>query len=378
MIQRDLFNAIVSRCFKGKIILLIGARQVGKTTLLKEIIKAVDVPSVWFNADESDIMNAFSNATTSTQLLQLIGQKNKLVILDEAQQIPEIGKKLKLIYDTYPDIQLIATGSSAFDLQNNATEALTGRKKTFYMYPLSYKELAENTSILEAKRLLETRLIYGSYPDVVNHPGNEKEILIEIAQSYLYKDILQLESIRKPSHIEKLLKALAFQVGSEVNYHELAQTVGNIDTATVEKYLDLLEKSFVIYKLPALNRNLRNEIKKGKKYYFYDNGIRNVLISNFSAPDMRMDKGALWENFLLSERIKHNQYTGKFVNSYFWRTHDRAEIDYIEEEDGSLNTFEIKWKKQKVNFPNSFKKAYPSHTTTVIDTSNFEGFVGLE
>lgn len=378
MIQRDLFNTIVSKCFKGKIILLIGARQVGKTTLLKEIIKAVDVPSVWFNADESDIMNAFSNATTSTQLLQLIGQKNKLVILDEAQQIPEIGKKLKLIYDTYPDIQLIATGSSAFDLQNNTTEALTGRKKTFYLYPLSYKELAENTSILEAKRLLETRLIYGSYPDVVNHPGNEKEILIEIAQSYLYKDILQLESIRKPSHIEKLLKALAFQVGSEINYHELAQTVGNIDTATVEKYLDLLEKSFVIYKLPALNRNLRNEIKKGKKYYFYDNGIRNVLISNFSAPDMRMDKGALWENFLLSERIKYNHYTGRFVNSYFWRTHDRAEIDYIEEEDGSLNAFEIKWKKQKVSFPNSFKKAYPNHTTNVIDTSNFERFVGLE
>jgi len=375
MIQRDLFKTIVSRCFKGKIIILIGARQVGKTTLLKEIIKEIDVPSVWFNADESDILDAFSSATTSTQLLNLIGKKNKLVIIDEAQQIPNIGTKLKLIFDNNPEIQIIATGSSAFDLQNNTSESLTGRKRTFNLYPLSYKELTENTSFLEAKRLLNTRLIYGSYPEVVNHPGNEKEILIEIAQSYLYKDILQLESIRKPSHIEKLLKALAFQVGSEVNYNELSKTIGNIDTATVEKYLDLLEKTFVIYKLPAFNRNLRNEIKKGKKYYFYDNGIRNVLISNFSMPDMRMDKGALWENFLLSERIKNNHYTAKFVNAYFWRTHDKAKIDYIEEVDGILNAFEIKWKNQKVRFPNSFKTAYPNHTKSLVNNSNFEEFV---
>src|SRR5690606_28674574 len=251
MVQRDLYKSIISGCFKGKVILLIGARQVGKTTLLKEVLKDIGEPSVWFNADEADVLNAFINASTSTQLLQLIGAKNKIVIIDEAQQIPDIGKKLKLIYDTNPEIQLIATGSSAFDLQNNTAEPLTGRKKTFHLFPLSYKELASNTSAFEAKRLLETRLIYGSYPEVVNNPGNEKEILVEIAQSYLYKDILQLESIRKPSHIEKLLRALAFQAGNEVNYHELAQTIGNIDTATVEKYLDLLEKTFVIFKLPA-------------------------------------------------------------------------------------------------------------------------------
>lgn len=334
--------------------------------------------AVWFNADEADVLEAFSNARTSTQLLQLIGADNKLVVIDEAQQIPDIGKKLKLIYDTHPDIQLIATGSSAFDLQNNTVEPLTGRKKTFYLYPFSFNELAQNSSLLEARRLLDTRLVYGSYPDVVNHPGNEKEYLIEIAQSYLYKDILQLENIRKHSHIEKLLKALAFQVGSEVNYHELAQTVGNIDTATVEKYLDLLEKAFVIFKLPAFNRNLRNEIKKGKKYYFYDNGIRNVIISNFAAPEMRLDKGALWENYLLSERIKHNHYTGWHVNAYFWRTTDRAEIDYIEEVDGQLNAFEIKWKEQKARFPNSFKEAYPEHTTNLINHSNYESFVGME
>lgn len=357
--------------------MLIGARQVGKTTLLKDVLNESKDTHVWFNADESDILQAFTNATTSTQLLQLTGAaRNKIVVIDEAQQIPDIGRKLKLIHDTAPSLQVIATGSSSFDLQNSTAEPLTGRKKTFFLYPLSYKEIALNTSQIEARRLLETRLIYGSYPDVVNNPGYEKEVLIEIAQSYLYKDILRMEGIRKHSHIDKLLRAIAFQTGSEVNYHELSQTIGNIDTATVEKYLDLLEKAFVIYKLPAFNRNLRNEIKKGKKYYFYDNGIRNVLISNFAGIDLRMDKGALWENFLLSERLKINQYTGRYNNSYFWRTTDKAEIDYIEEEDGLLNAFEIKWKEQKVRFPLSFTQAYPNHTE-VVNISNFERFIGI-
>ncbi len=375
MVKRELLKQIIQNCFKGKVILLLGARQVGKTTLLEELIKMVDQPSAWLNADEADILEAFTNAKTSSQLLQLIGFNKKLVIIDEAQQIPDIGKKLKLLYDKKVDVQVIATGSSAFDLQNQTAEPLTGRKKTYQLFPFSFKELAESTSLLEAKRLLDTRLIYGSYPDVVNNPGNEKEILVEITQSYLYKDVLQIDNIRKPSHIDKLLKALAFQVGSEVNYHELAQTVGNIDTATVEKYLDLLEKAFVIFKLPALNRNLRNEIKKGKKYYFFDNGIRNVLISNFTIPEMRLDKGALWENYLISERLKSNHYGRRFVNAYFWRTHDKAEIDYIEEADGILHAFEFKWKDQKVRFPASFLKAYPEHQTAVISKSNFEAFI---
>lgn len=377
MFHRNLKDNIISACFKKKVVILLGARQVGKTTLLKEMLKDIPEPSIWLNADEADILNALSNATTSTQLLQLFGRQNKVVVIDEAQQVPDIGKKLKLVFDTNPDIQLIATGSSAFELQNNITEPLTGRKITFHLYPLSYKELAENTSLIEARRMLERRLIYGFYPDVVNHAGDEKSILIEIAQSYLYKDVLSLESIRKPGHIEKLLKALAFQVGSEVNFHELAQTIGNIDTATVEKYLDLLEKAYVVFKLPAFNRNLRNEIKKGKKYYFYDNGIRNVLLGNFAPLDMRIDKGALWENFLVTERLKQNQYNGRFVNSYFWRTTDRAEIDYIEESDGVLNAFELKWKHQKVRFPLSFLEAYPQHRTTLISRENFEEFLDL-
>ena len=377
MVKRDQLDHIIRNCFKGKVILLLGARQVGKTTLLEELIKMIDQPSNWLNADEADIFEAFTNAKTSSQLIQLIGSNKKLVVIDEAQQIPDIGKKLKLISDSKTDVQVIATGSSAFDLQNQTAEPLTGRKKTVQLFPLSFRELAEDTSLLEAKRLLDTRLIYGSYPEVVNNPGNEKEILVEITQSYLYKDVLQIDNIRKPSHIDKLLKALAFQVGSEVNYHELAQTVGNIDTATVEKYLDLLEKAFVIFKLPAFNRNLRNEIKKGKKYYFFDNGIRNVLISNFTIPEMRLDKGALWENYLISERLKSNHYDRRFVNAYFWRTHDRAEIDYIEESDGVLYAFEFKWKDQKVRFPASFLQAYPEHETSVISRSNFEAFIGL-
>lgn len=377
MVVRTLKEKIISSCFQGKVIIILGARQVGKTTLLKEVVKELAVAHNWLNADEPDILEALTNAGTSTQLRQLIGQTNKLVVIDEAQQIPDIGKKLKLIHDTFPEIQLIATGSSSFDLQNKTAEPLTGRKITFHLFPLSFKEIAENSSLIEAKRLLETRLIYGFYPDVVKNPGREKEILIEIAQSYLYKDILQLDFVRKPAHVEKLLRALAFQVGSEVNFHELAQTIGNIDTATVEKYLDLLEKAFVIFKLPALNRNLRNEIKKGKKYYFYDTGIRNVLISNFSIPEMRQDKGALWENFLMSERMKVNHYDTRYVNSYFWRTHDKAEIDYIEEENGILNAFEFKWKEQKIKFPASFLDAYPDHKTNLICKTNFEAFVGI-
>lgn len=289
-----------------------------------------------------------------------------------------IGKKLKLIFDSKSTIQVIATGSSSFELQNKTAEPLTGRKKTYQLFPVSYRELVQNTSLLESRRLLDTRLVFGTYPEVISNPGKEKEVLIEIAQSYLYKDVLKVENIRKPSHLEKLLKALAFQVGSEVSYHELAQTVGNIDTATVEKYLDMLEKAFVIFKLPAFSRNLRNEIKKGKKYYFYDNGIRNVLMSNFAMPDMRLDKGALWENFLTAERIKFNHYEQRFVNSYYWRTHDKAEIDYLEEVDGTLHAFEFKWKEQKTRFPSSFLQTYPVNNATVISKANFESFLGLE
>ncbi len=376
MIQRTLLEKIASQCFRNKAILLLGARQVGKTTLLKSLVQMLKVETKWLNADEADVYNELTVADTSTRLLQLIGPETKLAIIDEAQQITDIGLKLKLLHDNKPELQIIATGSSSFDLLDRTNEPLTGRKRTFYLYPISYAELVANTDRLEARRTLNARLIFGSYPEVINNPGKEKNILIEIAQSYLYKDILQLDGIRKSSHLEKLLQALAFQVGSEVNYHELSKTIGNIDSSTVEKYLDLLEKTYVIYKLPALSRNMRNEIKKGKKYYFYDNGIRNVLISNYSPVEMRFDKGALWENFLLSERIKLNHYEENTPNTYFWRTHDQAEINYIEEQDGVLNAYEFKWKDDNARFPVSFLKAYPNNQTKLINRENFESFVG--
>lgn len=376
MIERKLLTVLKEKCFKKKTIILIGPRQVGKTTLLKRLEQKLSVQSLWLNADEGDILEVLSKAQTSRELLQIIGKKTELVIIDEAQQIPDIGLKLKLIFDNFPHLQVIATGSSAFELQNKMNEPLTGRKRSYNLFPISFEEIIEDSSLLEAKRQLEARMIYGFYPDVINHIGEEKEILLELANSYLFKDILKIETIRKPEHIIKLVKALAFQVGNEVSFNELSQTIGHIDVATVEKYIGLLEKAYIVFKLPAYNRNLRNEIKKGKKYYFYDTGIRNALINNFSPMDMRFDKGALWENFLISERMKRNHYSNRYTNTYFWRTKDQAEIDYIEEVDGVLHSFEFKWKsRKKAKLPKSFQVAYPEHSFTIIDQDNYLDFI---
>ncbi len=375
MVARILYDEIKNACFKGKVILLIGPRQVGKTTLLIKLHADFDVPSIWLNVDEADVMQSLSEADTSTKLRHLVGANTQLVFIDEAQQINDIGKKLKLMIDTFPEIQFIVTGSSSLDLRNTMAEPLTGRKKEYNLYPLSTEELVKNSSVIEQKRLLETRLVFGSYPAVVNNYGEEKEILKEIASSYLYKDLLQLEGIRKSSILEKLLQLIAFQVGSEVSYNELANSIGNIDVATVEKYLDLLEKAYIIFKLPALSRNLRNELKKGKKYYFYDNGVRNVIINNFNPINLRQDKGALWENFLMSERLKFIHYHKIYSNQYFWRTHDRAEIDYIEERDGKLFAYEFKWKSGKGRFPKSFQDAYPEHELLEVSVENYFDFI---
>jgi predicted AAA+ superfamily ATPase len=280
------------------------------------------------------------------------------------------------VIDTNPDLQIIATGSSAFELLQKSNEPLTGRKKEYHLYPISFLEMVQHTTLLEEKRLLETRLLYGSYPEVINSAGNEKEVLKEITNSYLYKDLLRYEGIKKSSVIDKLLLALALQMGSEVSYNELARTIGNINSATVEKYIDLLEKAFVVFKLNALSRNLRNEIKKTKKIYFYDNGVRNAIVNNFNPLALRNDKGALWENFLMSERLKKNSYTKHFCNTYFWRTFDQAEVDYIEEYDGALNLFEFKWKANNAKMPTSLLQSYSINSSEMIDTNNYEQFIG--
>ncbi len=365
---------LLAQLFKGKIVLLIGARQIGKTTLLKEIIAQHPESSLWLNADEGDVNMQLQNANTSTQLKQLFGNAT-LIVIDEAQQIENIGLKLKLVIDTYPQLQVIATGSSAFELLQKSNEPLTGRKKEFFLYPISFLEMVNHSTLIHEKRLVETRLLYGSYPEVINNPGNEKQVLQDIVNSYLYKDVLRYEGIKKSSIIQKLVLALALQVGNEVSYNELAKTIGNINATTVEKYIDVLEKAFVVFKLNALSRNVRNEIKKGKKIYFYDTGVRNSIINNFNPLALRNDKGALWENYLIAERVKRNSYTNHYCDSYFWRTFDQAEVDYIEEYNGALHTFEFKWKTNRHKVPASLLANYTIASSSFIDVDNYESFL---
>ncbi|MFI3322131.1 MAG: ATP-binding protein [Rikenellaceae bacterium] len=371
MVERIVKEMIYSKLGKGKAIILMGARQTGKTTLLKDLF-AGDDALLWLNGDESDVRDMFENIT-STRLKAIIGQK-RIIVIDEAQRIEDIGLKLKLITDNIPDVQLVATGSSSFDLANRVNEPLTGRKWEYKMFPISFAEMVAHHGFIVEKRLLPHRLIYGYYPDVVMSQGSEKEILKQLSDSYLYKDILMWEQIKKPDKLLKLLQALAFQVGSQVSYNELAQLCG-LDSKTVERYIILLEQTFVIFRLGSFSRNLRNELKSSKKIYFYDNGIRNALIANFAQAESRTDMGALWENFLISERMKNNHYNGRWCNSWFWRTTRQQEIDYLEEENGEISAFEFKWNaKTKAKVPNQFIEGYGS-SFKVINPSNIDEFL---
>ncbi len=305
MISRVLQQTILKRIFKGKAIILFGSRQCGKSTLVETLLEGQDQKWLYLNGDEADVRDMLSN-TTSAKLKNIAGD-NTIVFIDEAQRIPGIGLTLKLFTDQLKKIQVIATGSSAFELSDKVNEPLTGRKYEFMLYPLSFSEMVQHHGLLQEKRLLEQRMVYGYYPEIVTKENEAGELLKLLAGSYLYKDLLMLEQLKKPILLEKLLKALALQVGSEVSYHELAQTVG-ADKGTVEKYIDLLEKAFVVFRLPALNRNVRNEIKKGKKVYFFDCGIRNAIIGDFNRIGSRTDTGALWENFVIAERMKYLRY----------------------------------------------------------------------
>ena len=370
MYKRDLQSVIQERCFQGKAIILLGARQVGKTTLLKKIIQEQHVEAVYLNCDEPQTVVALTNCNLKE--LQMIVGANKFVVIDEAQKVNNIGLTLKLIVDNMPDVQVIATGSSAFELRNCLNEPLTGRKYEYQMFPISSKEIYQSSGYLDLKGLLETRLIYGSYPDILNHANDARELLRMLTDSYLYKDILATDNLRKPDVLDKLLRALAFQVGSEVSYNELAQTVGT-DSKTVERYIELLEKCYIIFRLHGLSRNLRNELKKAKKIYFYDNGVRNAVIQQFAPLELRNDAGALWENFFISERVKRNHYQLNYCNTYFWRTKSQSEIDYIEEQNGQMTVFEMKWNPKKANtsIPEAFLKAYDVKETVIITPDNY-------
>jgi uncharacterized protein len=373
MVKRVLKEKLLQRFFNGKAIILLGARQTGKTTLVQSLIKERDEKVIQINCDEPAAQTVFEGIS-SEKWKQLIGN-NKVVVIDEAQRIPDIGIKLKIAIDNINNVQFIVTGSSSLDLANRINEPLTGRKWEFKLFPFSWEELKGHFNYLERMQQFENRLIYGMYPEVVMNTGSEVEILNQLAGSYLYKDILSFGGIRKPELLQQLLRALALQVGNEVSYNELSGLL-KVDKNTVMSYITLLEQAFIIFRLEPLSRNLRNEISTSRKIYFWDNGIRNSLISNFNSLSLRNDAGALWENFMICERFKFNHYHNRYVNAYFWRTHTSNEIDLVEESNGRFDVFEFKWsEKRKLRLPSAFVTNYPVGETVVINRENFENFV---
>lgn len=375
MIKRHQLAYARDRLFKGKVLIIYGPRQAGKTTFAEMLLKDIDQKILRLNGDEADVRELLGKPNI-TQLSQIIGDY-QVLFLDEAQRIPEAGLVIKLITDHFKDVQVVATGSSAFELAGKVNEPLTGRKYEIILLPLSYRELKDHHGLLEEKRLLEQRLIYGAYPEVVNEQENAEEHLRLLANSYLYKDLFMLEQVKKPRLLEKIVKALALQVGSEVNMSEIAQLV-QADSKTVEKYIGLLEQAFVVFVLPAFSGNLRNEIKKGKKVYFYDNGIINAITGNFLPLRNRSDVGALWENYVISERKKRNiQQRIAVQGMYFWRTAQQQEIDFVEQTPNGLLAAEIKWNpKQADRIPLTFRKTYPDAAISIITPEHNDDFLG--
>jgi hypothetical protein len=371
MINRIIHKTLNEKINSGKVIILIGPRQVGKTTLIKSILEGKDY--LFLDGDDPTTRNLLTNPNTE-ELKSIIG-KYKLVFIDEAQRIEGIGVTLKIITDQFKSAQLFVSGSSAFELNNQTSEPLTGRKWEYKLYPISWEELENSLGYVKTEQQLELRLLYGMYPDVINNPGDEVEVLNQLVNSYLYKDILAFGGIRKPDILEKLLRALALQLGSEVSFNELSRLIG-VNKGTIESYIDLLCKGYVIFKLSSFSRNLRNEIKTNQKIYFYDIGVRNAIIGNFSALNSRADTGAIWENFLISERLKKLSYSKPLFGQYFWRTIQQQEIDYVEESSGKIVGYEFKWNpKAKVKIHKSFIEAYDSEIK-VVNRDNFRDLIG--
>ncbi len=372
MYLRYLEKIIEKKIGSGKAVVLIGSRQVGKTTLIETILKNKDY--LLLDGDDPKTRTILTEPNTE-QIRSILG-KYKYVFIDEAQRIKGIGLTMKIITDRFKDVQLFTSGSSSFDLSNQINEPLTGRKWEYQLFPISWEEYEEHHGYLYSEQQLENRLLYGFYPDVLNNPEDEINVLRNLVNSYLYKDILSFANMQKPEILDKLVQALALQIGSEVNYSELAQIV-NADKNTVSKYIDILQKGYIIFKLNSFSRNLRNEIKMNKKIYFYDNGIRNMVIGNFNPLELRTDKGALWENFLISERIKQIEYKQSIARAYFWRTKQQQEVDFVEENNGKIYGYEFKWNnKRKVKLPKTFIETYNAESK-VIDRENFREFVRI-
>lgn len=373
MIYRLIKEQIEKRLYRGKVVIIVGPRQVGKTTLLRMLTADTDRRVVVWNCDEPDIRRKLAEPS-STQLGAETANAD-LILIDEAQRVQNIGITLKLLVDNYPEKQVVVTGSSAIELSNSINEPLTGRKYEYVMFPFSAEELIKEFGATEEKRMLEHRIIYGSYPEVVNLVGEERETLTNLVSSYLYKDIFSFQDVRKPEIIEQLLQALALQVGSEVSFNELGRLLG-LTSITIQRYIDLLEKSYVVFHLRSFSRNVRNELKKSRKIYFYDNGVRNALIGDYKPLALRNDTGALWENYIISERMKHNAYSGFYGKSYFWRTQQQQEVDYLEDYNGVLHAYEFKWNSiRQPRLTDTFAKGYPDHTFLVVTPENYQDFV---
>lgn len=373
MINRLITSTVKQKFFRGKAIIVVGPRQVGKTTLLKMLANEYDRKVLVWNCDEPDVRRKLTEPTSTMLGNETAGYD--IVFIDEAQRVQNIGITLKLLIDNYPEKQVVVTGSSAIELSNSINEPLTGRKYEYVLFPFSAEELIIENGIQEERRLLERRLIYGAYPEVVNNPGEERETLTNLVSSYLYKDIFAFQDVRKPEIIEQLLQALALQVGSEVSFNELGKLLG-LNPVTVQRYIDLLEKSYVIFHLRSFSRNVRSELKKSRKIYFCDNGVRNALIGDYKPLALRTDTGALWENYLISERMKHNAYNAFYGKIYFWRTQQQQEVDYIEDYDSVLHAYEFKWSGTKQpRLTDTFMKNYPDHTFKVVNRDNYLDFI---
>jgi predicted AAA+ superfamily ATPase len=375
--RRAIFDEFKKFIRPQKVLILLGARRVGKTSLIREYLSELDSKEYLLLNGEDQLALDLLAERSIANYKRLIGNL-KLLVIDEAQKIPEIGLKLKLMVDEIQGLSIIVTGSSIFDLSNKLGEPLVGRENTLRLYPFAQMELSQNETYLETTQKLEERLIFGAYPELEQYSDWEEKInyLERIVNSYLLRDILEFEGIKKADKIIDLLRLLAYQVGKEVNIEELASNLKGVSRNTVESYLDLLSKVFIIYNVRGYSNNLRKEITKTSRWYFYDNGIRNAVIRNFNRLDFRTDKGELFENYLMAERIKLNSYTNRRVNYYFWRTYDQQELDLVEEESGSLRGYEFKWNsKKKVRAPGGWKNGYPDAEFHVINTDNYLDFI---